>query len=193
MSKEPSPERRPEALISELLASLGEDPARPGLRDTPERVVKALRFLTSGYAMDPKEILGRASFEESHRNLVIVRDIEMYSLCEHHLLPFVGRAHVGYVPNGSIVGLSKIARVVDAFARRLQVQERLTDQIADALVEAANPSGVGVVIEASHFCMMMRGVGKQHSSTVTSALRGSLLEDLKAREEFMRLIGPRAV
>lgn len=158
--------------VREILAAIGEDPEREGLRKTPQRVELSLRYLTKGYDQSVRDAIGDALFEESHESMIMVRDIDLYSLCEHHLLPFFGRAHVAYVPNGRIVGLSKVARVVDVFARRLQVQERLTDQIADAFMEVLHPQGVGVVIEAAHFCMMMRGVEKQNSRTVTSALRG---------------------
>ncbi|HEX5632949.1 MAG TPA: GTP cyclohydrolase I FolE [Gemmatimonadales bacterium] len=173
--------------VREILAAIGEDPDREGLLKTPERVEAAYRFLTRGYEQTVEEVLGDALFEEGHEDMILVRDIELYSLCEHHLLPFHGRAHVAYIPNGRIVGLSKLARLVDMFARRLQVQERLTDQIADALMEALQPRGVGVVIEAAHFCMMMRGVEKQSSRTVTSAVRGSFRADQRTREEFLRL------
>ena len=173
--------------IRRILAALGEDPERQGLLRTPERVEASLRFLTQGYAHTVADAVGGAVFDESHDSMIMVRDIELYSLCEHHMLPFFGRAHVAYIPNGRIVGLSKVARVVDVFARRLQVQERLTDQIADALMEILEPQGVGVVIEAAHFCMMMRGVEKQNSRTVTSALRGSFRNDPKTRDEFLRL------
>jgi len=173
--------------LREVIAGLGEDPDREGLLKTPERVEKALRFLTQGYAQDAGQVIGDALFEETHHNMVMVRDIEFYSLCEHHMLPFYGRAHVAYIPDGRIVGLSKMARIVDVFARRLQVQERMTDQIADALETTLRPRGVGVVLEAAHFCMMMRGVQKQHSKTITSALRGAFLEDSRTREEFLQL------
>ena len=179
-------------LMRSLLASLGEDPARDGLLKTPERMEKSLRWLTSGYEMDVRDVIGDALFEEDYDNMVLVRDIEFYSMCEHHMLPFFGKAHIAYIPNGRVVGLSKVARVVDVFARRLQVQERLTDQIADALVDVLDPKGVGVVVEAAHFCMMMRGVEKQNSKTVTSALRGGFKDDRSTREEFLRLVhGPR--
>ncbi len=174
--------------VTAILRALGEDPERPGLERTPDRVEQALRFLTRGYDQDPSAVIGAALFEESHDNMVVVRDIEFYSLCEHHMLPFYGRAHVAYIPDGKIVGLSKMARVVEVFARRLQVQERMTDQIADALVTALRPHGVGVVLEAAHFCMMMRGVEKQDSKTITSALRGSFRDDGRTREEFLRLV-----
>src|SRR5438874_2384716 len=166
----------------------GEDPSREGLRQTPARVETSLKWLTRGYHMSVADVIGDALYSERHENLVCVRDIEIYSLCEHHLLPFFGRAHVAYLPNGRLVGLSKIPRVIEVFARRLQVQERLTDQVADALMEVLDPRGVGVVIEAYHLCMMMRGVEKQNSKTVTSALRGALLQDAKTRDEFLRLV-----
>ncbi|HEX5725757.1 MAG TPA: GTP cyclohydrolase I FolE [Longimicrobiaceae bacterium] len=184
----PPPASDFQALVRDLLLALGEDPARPGLRRTPERVEKSLRFLTRGYGMSVDDAIRGAVFDEGHHNLVIVRDIEMYSLCEHHLLPFFGKVHVGYIPNGRIVGLSKLPRVVDIFARRLQVQERLTEQIASALMDALQPEGVAVVIEAAHLCMMMRGVEKQNSKTITSAMKGVFLEDLRTREEFLRLV-----
>jgi GTP cyclohydrolase I len=173
--------------VSEILAALGEDPEREGLLKTPERVEASLRFLTQGYRMTVEEVIGDAVFEEAHQSMIMVRDIEVYSLCEHHLLPFFGRAHVAYIPNGKILGLSKVARIVDVFARRLQVQERLTDQIADSIMDVLKPTGVGVVIEAAHFCMMMRGVEKQNSRAVTSALRGIFRDDSKTRDEFLRL------
>lgn len=177
-----------EQLIAGVLVQLGEDPARDGLRQTPARVAASLRWLTRGYQMSVEDVIGDAVFEEKHENMVLVRDIEIYSLCEHHLLPFFGRAHVAYLPDGRIVGLSKIPRVVEVFARRLQVQERLTDEVADALCQVLNPLGVGVVIEAYHLCMMMRGVEKQNSRTVTSALRGTFRSDGRTREEFLRLV-----
>lgn len=176
-----------EAHVREILVALGEDPDREGLVKTPQRVDLAFRYLTKGYDQTVEEAIGDALFEETHESMIMVRDIELYSLCEHHLLPFFGRAHVAYVPDGRIVGLSKVARVVDVFARRLQVQERLTDQIADAFMDVLHPQGVGVVIEAAHFCMMMRGVEKQNSRTVTSALRGIFRDDPRTREEFLRL------
>ncbi|MES1259066.1 MAG: GTP cyclohydrolase I FolE [Gemmatimonadota bacterium] len=176
------------ALVRAMLAELGEDPDRQGLQRTPERVEKSLRFLTQGYEQSASKVIGDALFHETHNNMVLVRDIEFYSMCEHHMLPFYGKAHVAYIPNGRIVGLSKMARVVDVFARRLQVQERMTDQIADALVHELMPHGVGVVIDAAHLCMMMRGVQKQGSSTITSAMRGSFLDDPRTREEFLRLV-----
>jgi GTP cyclohydrolase I len=174
--------------IREVLAAIGEDPGREGLVKTPERVESSLRFLTQGYHMTVAEVIGDAVFAEKHQSMIMVRDIELYSLCEHHLLPFFGRAHVAYIPDGKILGLSKVARIVDVFARRLQVQERLTEQIASALEEVLRPRGVGVVIEAAHLCMMMRGVEKQNSSTITSALRGVFRDDPRTREEFLRLL-----
>ena len=176
-----------ERLVHEMLARLGEDPERDGLKATPARVAASLQWLTRGYGMSVEDVIGDAVFEENHENMILVRDIEVYSMCEHHLLPFFGRAHVAYLPNGCIVGLSKIPRVVEVFARRLQVQERLTDQIADALCRVLKPLGVGVVIEAYHLCMMMRGVEKQNSKTVTSALRGTFRSDARTRDEFLRL------
>jgi GTP cyclohydrolase I len=176
------------SLVREILEILGEDPERPGLLRTPDRVEETLRTLTRGYRESVQEVVGGAVFVEKHENMVLVRDIEIYSLCEHHLLPFFGKAHVAYLPNGKIVGLSKIPRLVDVFARRLQIQERLTDEIADALMAVVNPLGVGVVIEAYHLCMMMRGVEKQNSKTVTSAMRGVFRDDAKTREEFLRLV-----
>jgi GTP cyclohydrolase I len=173
--------------VREILAALGEDPDREGLLKTPERVDKSLKFLTQGYDQTLKDVIGDALFDEPHESMILVRDIELYSLCEHHILPFYGHAHVAYVPHGRIMGLSKAARIVDMFARRLQVQERLTDQIADAIMEVLEPRGVGVVIEAAHFCMMMRGVQKQSSRTVTSALRGIFRDDPRTRGEFLRL------
>lgn len=173
--------------VHQMILALGEDPQRPGLLKTPERVDAALRWLTQGYTMSVADAVGDAVFEEAHESMIMVRDIELYSLCEHHMLPFFGRAHVAYVPNGRIVGLSKLPRLVDIFARRLQVQERMTDQIADALMGVLNPRGVGVVIEAAHLCMMMRGVQKQNSKTVTSAMRGIFRDDPKTREEFLSL------
>ncbi|HWK89993.1 MAG TPA: GTP cyclohydrolase I FolE [Longimicrobium sp.] len=177
-----------EELVRRMLAGLGEDPDRDGLLKTPERVEKSLRWLTRGYELSVQDVVGDAIFDEGHHNMVIVKDIEMYSLCEHHLLPFFGKVHVAYIPDGKIVGLSKLPRVVEVFARRLQVQERLTEQVAQALMEVLRPQGVAVVIEAAHLCMMMRGVEKQNSRTVTSAMKGVFLEDLRTREEFLRLL-----
>lgn len=174
---------------SAIISLLGEDVGREGLLKTPERVAKAMAFLTQGYDSDPKEIVLSARFQEDYRQMVIVKDIELYSLCEHHMLPFYGKAHVAYIPNGYITGLSKIARVVEAYARRLQVQERLTVQIRDCIHEALNPMGVAVVIEASHTCMQMRGVQKQNSVTTTSAFTGVFLSQMRTREEFIQLIG----
>jgi GTP cyclohydrolase IA len=182
---------RIESLVHELLAEVGEDPAREGLVHTPARVAGSLRFLLSGYDLRLEAIVNGAIFEEPYSEMVVVRDIEVYSLCEHHLLPFFGKAHVAYVPDGRILGLSKIARIVDMFARRLQVQERLTTEIGDALQSTLQPQGVGVVIEATHLCMAMRGVEKQNSSAVTSSLFGCLREDDKSRNEFLSLIGRR--
>ena len=173
--------------VDRILREIGEDPDRPGLKRTPQRVEASLRWLTRGYAMTAAAVVGDAVFEETHQSMILVRDIELYSLCEHHLLPFFGRAHVAYIPDGKIVGLSKLPRIVEVFARRLQVQERLTDEIADAVMEILNPTGCGVVIDAAHFCMMMRGVEKQNSRTVTSALRGVFRDDPKTRDEFLRL------
>ena len=174
-------------LVARQLLLLGEDPEREGLLKTPERVATAMGFLTQGYRMSPAEVVGDALFEESHQSMVLVRDIEMYSMCEHHMLPFFGKCHVAYIPNGRIVGLSKLPRIVEVFARRLQVQERLTEEIAQAIDDVLKPAGVGVVIEAVHLCMMMRGVEKQNSKTLTSALRGSFRDDARTRDEFLRL------
>jgi GTP cyclohydrolase I len=176
-----------EDLVRRQLELLGEDPDRDGLIKTPSRVAASLKWLTRGYERDARQVIGDALFEETHSNMIMVRDIELYSMCEHHMLPFYGKAHVAYIPNGKIVGLSKLPRVVDVFAQRLQVQERLTEQIAAALCEVLDPMGVGVVIEAYHLCMMMRGVQKQNSKTITSALRGVFRDDSKTRDEFLRL------
>ncbi len=172
-----------------ILTSIGEDAEREGLLKTPERVAKSMLFLTQGYHQDPAAILASAKFKEEYQQMVLVKDIELYSLCEHHMLPFYGKAHVAYIPNGYITGLSKVARVVDAFARRLQVQERLTVQIRDCIQDALNPLGVAVVIEAAHMCMQIRGVQKQNSVTTTSAFTGAFMKDSRTREEFMHLIG----
>lgn len=174
--------------VRSILTELGEDPAREGLVKTPDRVAKAYEFLTSGYDQDPRSVLEQALFEEEYEEMILVKDIEMFSLCEHHMVPFFGRAHVAYIPQGRIVGLSKIPRVVDVFARRLQVQERLTVQVRDALQDVLRPAGVAVVVEAKHLCMVMRGVQKQNSITTTSAMSGVFLENQPTREEFMRLI-----
>jgi GTP cyclohydrolase I len=176
------------ALIKELLTELGENPEREGLVRTPLRVAKAYEFLTHGYRTNVEEVVNGAVFEEDHNEMVVVRDIDMYSMCEHHMIPFYGKVHVAYIPNGKVIGLSKIPRIVEVFARRLQIQERLTKQIADTLMEILQPEGVGVVIEAYHMCMMMRGVQKQNSFTVTSAMRGVFMEDIKTRNEFLGLI-----
>jgi GTP cyclohydrolase I len=176
-----------EAVIKRQLELIGEDSSREGLLDTPKRVAKSLHFLTEGYGQDVHDVVGTGIFQEAHDNMVMVRDIELYSLCEHHMLPFFGKAHIAYIPAGRIVGLSKLPRIVDVFARRLQVQERLTQQIAEAVCEVLHPAGCGVVIEAYHLCMMMRGVQKQNSKTITSALRGSFLKDARTRDEFLRL------
>jgi len=181
-------------LVREQLALLGEDVEREGLRRTPHRVEQAMLWLTRGYETCVEDVVNGAVFEESHESMILVRDIEIYSMCEHHMLPFFGKAHVAYLPNGKIIGLSKIPRIVDVFARRLQVQERLTDEVADAVMGVLQPHGVGVVIEAYHLCMMMRGVEKQNSRTVTSALRGAFRDDGKTRDEFLRLVhGGRAL
>lgn len=177
-----------ESLVQNMLVEVGEDTSREGLERTPLRVAKAMDFLTSGYCRSLEDVVNNAIFEEAWEEMVVVKDIEMYSLCEHHLLPFFGQAAVGYLPNGRIIGLSKIARIVDLFARRLQVQERLTNQVADAMMEVLDPHGVAVVMEASHFCMMMRGVQKQNSSMVTSAMRGTFRTDVRTRTEFLELI-----
>ena len=173
---------------TEILKELGENPEREGLLKTPERVSKAMHFLTSGYSQDAAKILRGAMFKEDYKNMVIVKDIELYSMCEHHILPFYGKAHIAYIPNGYIVGLSKIPRVVDVFSRRLQVQERLTHQILHCIQDTLNPLGVAVVIEAHHMCMMMRGIQKQNSSTTTSAFTGAFDGDDKTRNEFLKLI-----
>ena len=177
-----------EGIIRDLLYAVGEEPERAGLLDTPKRVRKSLAFLTQGYELEPRDVVGTAIFEEDYSEMVLVKDIEFYSLCEHHMLPFFGKAHVAYVPDGRIVGLSKLPRLVEVFSRRLQVQERLTKQIADALWELLEPRGVGVVIEASHLCMMMRGVETQGSSTLTSYMLGTLKEDAEQRGEFLNQV-----
>jgi GTP cyclohydrolase I len=189
-SYEPESTKRMSDAYAEILRSSGEDPNREGLLKTPERAAKAMQFLTHGYDIDPAEILKSAMFAEDYRQMVIVKDIEVYSLCEHHLLPFFGKAHIAYIPDGYIVGLSKIPRLVDAFSRRLQVQERLTTDIRNCIQETLKPLGVAVVIEAQHLCMQMRGVQKQNSVTTTSAFTGEFLEE-KTRAEFIHLIGSR--
>jgi GTP cyclohydrolase I len=176
-----------EALVAEMIRRLGDDPDREGMAKTPERVAESMSFLTKGYSQTPEEVVGDALFEESHHSMVLVKDIELYSLCEHHLLPFFGKAHVAYIPNGKIMGLSKVARMVEVYARRFQVQERLTEQVAQAVWDTTQPLGVAVVIEAYHLCMMMRGVQKQNSKTITSAMRGTFLDDHRTRDEFLRL------
>jgi GTP cyclohydrolase I len=183
-----------EPLIEELLRELGEDPRREGLLRTPGRVARAFEFITNGYRQDPQKILNDAVFEESYNEMVIVKDIDFFSLCEHHMLPFFGRAHVAYVPNGRIVGLSKIARLVEMFARRLQVQERLTNEIAHVIEKVLQPRGVAVILEAQHLCMMMRGVQKQNSYAISSAMLGEFESDPKTRGEFVQLVrSPRSV
>ncbi len=177
-----------ESLVSSLLKEIGEDPGRSGLERTPGRVARALRYFTTGYQQDPKELLNGALFEVSYDEMVIVKDIEFYSMCEHHMLPFFGRAHVAYIPNGKVLGLSKIPRLVEMFARRLQVQERMTVEIAEALEQLLKPKGVAVVAEAIHLCMMMRGVRQQNASAITSSIRGEFEEDPKTRAEFMDLL-----
>ncbi len=174
-------------LVAEMIRRLGDDPEREGMRDTPERVEKSMRYLTRGFHMTAADEVGGAVLEEQHHNMVLVKDIEMYSLCEHHLLPFFGKVHVAYIPDGRIMGISKAARLVETYARRFQVQERMTEQIAQALWEIIEPQGVGVIVEAYHLCMMMRGVEKQNSKTITSAMRGVFLDDQRTRDEFLRL------
>ena len=176
-----------EELVREMLSRLGDDPAREGLEDTPRRVAKSLEFLTHGYALSPAEVVNGALFSVDYDEMVIVKDIEMFSLCEHHMLPFFGKVHIAYIPNGKVIGLSKLPRLVDVFARRLQVQERLTKQLADAIQEIIQPQGVGVVIDARHLCMMMRGVEKQHSAAVTSAMLGAFRQQ-ETRNEFLSLL-----
>ncbi len=179
------------SMYRRILELIGENPEREGLLKTPERIAKSMNYLTSGYNKDPCEIINSAKFKEEYQQMVIVKDIDLYSMCEHHMLPFFGKAHVAYIPNGHITGLSKIARVVEAFSRRLQVQERLTMQIRDCLEDCLNPLGVAVVIEAQHMCMQIRGVQKQNSVTTTSAFTGIFLKELNTREEFVHLIGTR--
>jgi len=180
--------KRTESLVRDLLEELGEDPKREGLLRTPSRVARAFEFFTQGYRLDPQKVLNDAVFEESYNEMLVVRDIDFYSLCEHHLLPFFGRAHVAYIPNGKIVGLSKIARLVEMYSRRLQVQERLTNEIAHVIEKVLQPRGVAVIIEAQHLCMMMRGVQKQNSYAISSAMLGGFETDSKTRAEFMQLI-----
>ena len=177
-----------EKSVSRMIELLGEDPKRDGLEKTPERFSKAMTFLTQGYKMDPEKIINGALFKVKYSDMILVKDIEIFSLCEHHLLPFFGKVHIAYIPNGTVVGLSKIARLADMFARRLQVQERLTEQIAGILQKTLKPKGVAVVVEAKHMCMVMRGVEKQNSTMVTSAMRGEFKNNPKTREEFLRLI-----
>ena len=177
-----------EELIAEILYRIDNDPEREGIQKTPERIARSLAFLTEGYKKDPHEVVNGALYKQDHQNMVLVKDIEIYSLCEHHLLPFFGKAHIAYIPDGHILGLSKFARLAEIYARRLQTQERLTEQIAQAVWETTTPQGVAVVIEASHLCMMMRGVQKQNSKTITSAMRGVFLEDQRTRDEFLGLI-----
>jgi len=182
-----------QGLIRAQLQALGEDPEREGLVRTPERVEKSLRWLTRGYEMSIEDVVGDGVFEADHDEMVIVKDIELYSLCEHHLLPFYGRAHIAYIPDGKILGFSKLPRIVEVYARRLQVQERLTDQIASAIQDILEPIGVGVVIDCAHLCMMMRGVEKQSSRTITSAVRGRFRSDARTREEFLQLVASQAL
>jgi len=188
MAQEPVNIPAMETLVEQLLEAMGEDPRREGLQRTPHRVAKAFAFLTKGYQEDVEKVLNSAVFDEKYSEMVIVKDIDFFSMCEHHMLPFFGKAHIAYIPNGKIVGLSKIPRIVEVFSRRLQVQERLTQQIADTLYTALNPDGVGVVIEARHMCMMMRGVEKQNSVATTSAMLGTFRDDVKTRGEFLHLI-----
>jgi GTP cyclohydrolase I len=187
MTEIPAQQTEYETLVRRQLELIGEDPTRPELVRTPLRVAKSMAFLTRGYQTTLRYAVGEGIFDDRHDNMIMVRDIELYSMCEHHLLPFFGKAHIAYIPNGRILGLSKLPRIVDMFARRLQVQERLTSEIAQAVQESVSPRGVGVVIEASHLCMMMRGVEKQNSMTITSALLGTFRDDAKTRDEFLRL------
>ncbi len=180
-----------QALVRQLLVELGEDPDREGLAKTPERVAKALAFLTHGYRTDAETVINQALFTQTTSGMVIVKDIELYSLCEHHMLPFFGRCHIGYIPNGKVFGVSKLARLVDVYARRLQLQERLTDQISQVIMESVDAKGVGVMIEARHLCMMMRGVEKQNSTMLTSSVLGVFRDHLATREEFLSLVGRR--
>ena len=177
-----------ESLYRSIISDIGEDPTREGLLDTPARAAKALQYLTRGYNQSIDEVVNNAIFESENDQMILVKDIELYSLCEHHMLPFIGKCHVAYIPTGKVIGLSKIARIVDMFARRLQIQENLTKQIADTLMEAIQPAGVGVIIEAQHLCMMMRGVEKQNSSMTTSMMLGTFLDHDRTRSEFLRLV-----
>jgi GTP cyclohydrolase I len=181
-----------EDLVREMIVRLGEDPDRDGLTRTPERVQRAMQFLTKGYKEDPEALLKKALFAVTYDEMVIVKDVEMFSLCEHHMLPFFGKVHIAYIPNGKVIGLSKIPRLIDIFARRLQIQERLTTQIAETIQKTIQPQGVGVVVEARHLCMMMRGVEKQHSAAVTSSMLGCFREEQETRNEFLSLIRNRA-
>lgn len=190
-SKEKAPPDSIASHMKEVLAALGEDPQRDGLLRTPERSEKALRFLTSGYSQDIRKLVNGALFEVKYDEMVIVKDIEFFSMCEHHLLPFFGKVHVAYLPNRRVIGLSKIPRIVDAFSRRLQIQERLTQEVAESIQELVNPRGVAVICEARHFCMMMRGVEKQHSGTITSAMLGAFRENKETRDEFLSLVQQR--
>jgi GTP cyclohydrolase I len=186
-------EHKVESLVRELLVEIGEDPQREGLVRTPQRVAAALRFLTSGYRIDSVKLINNAIFTQQTNSMVIVKNIELYSLCEHHMLPFYGRCHIGYIPHGRVFGVSKLARVVDMYARRLQLQERLTEQISQEVMESIGAVGVGVMIEARHLCMMMRGVEKQNSIMITSSVLGTFRESVATREEFLALIGSRSV
>ena len=181
-----------EELIRSLLVHIGENPEREGLRDTPARVAESWKFLTRGYTQTPEEVIKNAIFTVESNHMIIVKDVEIYSLCEHHLLPFFGKCHIGYIPNGKVMGVSKLARVADLFARRVQIQERLTNQIAQTIMDAIQPEGVGVIVEAKHLCMMMRGVEKQNSNMVTSAMLGSFRDSISTRNEFLQLVGHRA-
>jgi GTP cyclohydrolase I len=187
---EPNPQKI-ESLVRQLLVEIGEDPDREGLAKTPQRVAKALAFLTHGYRTDPETVINQALFTQTTSGMVIVKDIELYSLCEHHMLPFFGRCHIGYIPNGRVFGVSKLARLVDVYARRLQLQERLTDQISQVVMESVSAKGVGVMIEARHLCMMMRGVEKQNSTMLTSSVLGVFRDHLATREDFLSLVGRR--